>query len=88
MHFLRHISLVFFSEFWHVARNPYGTKYSIMDLVKSFKGCLPQILLGLFLNTLSHIKFCVTEPDFFGKCFYRKNESKTWLFEFIKTFCH
>ena len=23
---------------------------------KFFKGCLPQILLGLFLNTLSHLK--------------------------------
>ena len=28
-----------------------------MDLVKSFKGCLPQILLGPFLNTLTHIYF-------------------------------
>ena len=42
----------------------YGTKYSRMDqikfvegtLYKFFKGCLPQILLGPFLNTLSHIK--------------------------------
>ena len=25
-----------------------------MDQVKFFKGCLPQILLGPFLNTLSH----------------------------------
>ena len=24
---------------------------------KFFKGCLPQILLGLFLNTLRHISF-------------------------------
>ena len=23
---------------------------------KFFKGCLPQILLGLFLNTLPHVK--------------------------------
>ena len=27
-----------------------------MDQVKFFKGCLPQILLGPFLNTLSHIR--------------------------------
>ena len=26
-----------------------------MDQVKFFKGCLPQILLGPFLNTLSHL---------------------------------
>ena len=26
-----------------------------MDQLKDFKGCLPQILLGLFLNTLTHI---------------------------------
>ena len=32
----------------------YGTKYSRMDQVKFFKGCFPQILLGPFLNTLSH----------------------------------
>ena len=29
----------------------YGTKYSRMDQVKFSKGCLPQILLGTFLNT-------------------------------------
>ena len=33
----------------------YGTKYSRMDQVKLFKGYLPQILFGPFLNTLSHI---------------------------------
>ena len=27
-----------------------------MGQVKFFKGCLPQILLGSFLNTLSHIQ--------------------------------
>ena len=30
-------------------------KYSRMDQVKCFKGCLPQILPGPFVNTLSHI---------------------------------
>ena len=30
-----------------------GTRYSRMDQVKFFKSCLPQILLGSFLNTLS-----------------------------------
>ena len=33
---------------------------------KYFKGCLPQIPLGLFLNTLSHIKMILWE---FGKTF-------------------
>ena len=37
--------------------NPiYGTKYSRMDGGKFFKGCIPQILLGLFLNTLFYYK--------------------------------
>ena len=29
--------------------------YSRVDQVKFFKGCLPQILLGSFSNTLTHI---------------------------------
>ena len=32
----------------------YETKHSRMDQRKVFKGCLPQIFLGPFLNTLSH----------------------------------
>ena len=32
-----------------------GKKYSRMDQVKLFKGCLPQIFLGPFLGTLSKI---------------------------------
>ena len=34
-------------------------KNSRIDQVKFFKGCLPQILLGPFLNTLSHLTFVV-----------------------------
>ena len=34
----------------------YGTKYSKMDTLKFFKGCLPLVSLGPFLNTLSHIR--------------------------------
>ena len=34
-----------------------GIKYSRMDHVNFFKGCLPQILLDPFLNTLSQIYF-------------------------------
>ena len=30
-------------------------KYSRMNQVKFFKGCLPQISLGPILNTLSHV---------------------------------
>ena len=33
----------------------YGTKYSRMDHVKFFTGCLSQVLLGPFLNTWTHI---------------------------------
>ena len=33
-----------------------GSRYSRMDQVKFFKGCLPQILLGPFLNTSTQIK--------------------------------
>ena len=33
----------------------YWSSYSRMDQVKLFKGCLPQISLGPFLNTLTHI---------------------------------
>ena len=33
----------------------FGTKYSRMDQVKFLKGCLPQVLLGPFLDTLSHL---------------------------------
>ena len=32
----------------------FETKYSRMDQVKFFKVCLPQILLGPFLNTFPH----------------------------------
>ena len=38
-----------------LAFGQYGTKYSRMDQVKFFKCCLPLILLGPFLNNLSHI---------------------------------
>ena len=36
------------------------TKYSRMDQVKLFKGCLPQILLGPFLNTLCQMSLTAT----------------------------
>ena len=32
-----------------------GTKYSRMEQIKIFKGCLPKISLGPFLKTLSQI---------------------------------
>ena len=41
-------------------RGVFETNYSRMDQVKFFKSCLPQILLGPFLNTLSHLKPCET----------------------------
>ena len=33
----------------------FGSKYSRIDQVKFFKGCLLQILVGPFLNTLTHL---------------------------------
>ena len=35
----------------------YRSRYLRMDRVKSFKGCRPQILLGPFLTTLTHMAF-------------------------------
>ena len=35
----------------------FGRKYSRMDQVKCFKGCLPQISLSPFLNIFSHLHF-------------------------------
>ena len=37
----------------------FGSRYSRMAQVQFFKGCLPQILLGPFLNTLTHL--CVSQ---------------------------
>ena len=34
-------------------KNANGSRYLRMDQVKFFKGCLSQILLGPFLNTLT-----------------------------------
>ena len=57
-----------FKHVWRKYSSTYGSRYSRMDQVKFvedslsrpcpfrfFKGCLPQILLGPFLNTLSHM---------------------------------
>ena len=41
------------------ALTSYGIKYTRMDQAKFSKGCLPQNLLGPFLNTLSHMKHLV-----------------------------
>ena len=42
----------------------FGTKYSRMDQVKFFKGFLPQISPGPFLNTLSHLWPLDQKTDF------------------------
>ena len=46
---------------------PYGTKYSRMDQLKFFKGCVPQISLSPFLNTLSHMKHLRDDGSFLQK---------------------
>ena len=40
---------------WKLRKEIIESKYSKMDQVKFFKGCLPQILLGPFLKTLSQL---------------------------------
>ena len=44
-------SSVFIIEFLQF----FGTKYSRMNQVKLYKGCLPQTLPGPFLNTLTYL---------------------------------
>ena len=57
----------------------YGKKYSSMDQVKVFKDCLPQILLGTFLNTLSHIDILLVLC--YGKSLqFLLNTKFHWLF--------
>ena len=50
----------------------HGSRYSRMDQVKFFKGCLPQILLGPFLNTLTH--YIASDPS----CCTVINEILNW----------
>ena len=67
--------------------NPiYGTKYSRMDGGKFFKGCLPQILLGLFLNTLPQIFLSGTHLGINDKDYSRErfNCSNFHYFIFIQ----
>ena len=47
-----------------------------MDQVKFFKGCLPQILLGPFLNTLSHM-WCVARFGTILQLYNFKNAKNT-----------
>ena len=49
----------------------FGTKYSRMDQKQFFKDCLPQILLGPFLSTSSHMHVSTTE--------FHKTKSKNLL---------
>ena len=43
----------------------FGSRYSKMDQTKFFKSCLPQILLGPFLNTLIHLYLIRPNMEFF-----------------------
>ena len=54
-------------EIWYKITKAYVILYSKMDQIKFFKGCLPHILLGQFLNALSHMQFqriYLKVPDF------------------------
>ena len=52
-----------------------GTKYepSKNEPSKIFKGCLPQILLGPFLNTLTHLIVVL------GEAKLQKKKMKIWV---------
>ena len=63
---------------------------------KLFKGCLPQILLGSFLNTLSHLKWLNQRKNVFVESqnlfVYQNlsllkhlNELFLFTFEYVKT---
>ena len=63
----------------------FGTKYSKMDQVKFFKGCLPQILLVPFLDTLSqflHTNFSLYRWHIFHEecLFQMKHPGDVFLF--------
>ena len=45
------------TDFKLILKGVFGAKCSRTDKENVFKGCLPQILLGPFLNTLSHLIF-------------------------------
>ena len=47
-----------------------GTKDSRMDQLKFFKDCLPQILLGPFLNTLSQLEETLQSFAELAACFF------------------
>ena len=55
-----------------------------MDQVKFFKGCLPQILLGPFLNTLAHMCVFILRPFLFP---YRWDGARTISSDYEMTGC-
>ena len=67
--FKKSLNLVFFclvSRLRIFPQTTFGSRYSRMDQVKFFKGCLPQILLGPFLNTLTHFQFYLEDLNIFS----------------------
>ena len=52
-----------------------GTKYSRVDQIKFYKGCLSHNLLGPLLNTLSHMWIF---PEM-----YLSNVFKKYLFKYV-----
>ena len=52
--FWRNILQECFDKLWRYERNVFRQTVSL----KFFKGCLPQILLGPFLKTLTHMTLC------------------------------
>ena len=53
---IRKVRVLVVTKIYQMALILFGSRYSRMDQVQFFKGCLPQILLGPFLNTLTHLR--------------------------------
>ena len=68
MEYLQLLSTTCFPLFYsYFSWGSFGSRYLRIDQVKfvegrpyHFKGCLPQILLGPFLNTLTHLRYPFT----------------------------
>ena len=59
-----------------------------MDQAKFFKGCLPQILLGPFLNTLTNL-FLPSDLSVNGHCKkYLKDKFTEWYFQQVANAFH
>ena len=64
------------TSFHQVSNGLLEPKYSRIDQVKFFEGCLPKILLGPFLNTLCHL---LAESHYFPKTLHHRCLTDVWF---------